>query len=64
VVLKVDSPDIPYKTETGVVRLNLGDVAQVGAAYAEILGSAEAYAPLARIIGVSPADGKSRANRK
>jgi acetyltransferase len=53
VVLKVDSPDIPHKTEAGVVRLNVGDAAQVLTAYAEILASAKAYAPQARIIGVS-----------
>src|SRR5277367_6430483 len=53
VALEVDSPDIPYKTEAGVVRLNLGDAAQVGTAYAEILGSAKAYGPQARTIGVS-----------
>src|SRR5206468_6982887 len=53
VVLKVDSPDIPRKTEAGVVRLNLGDAAQVRTAYAEILASAKAYAPQAQIIGVS-----------
>jgi acetyltransferase len=53
VVLKVDSPDLPHKTEAGVVRLNLGDAAQVRTAYAEILASAQAYAPQAQIIGVS-----------
>src|ERR1700680_606427 len=53
VALKVDSPDILHKTEAGVVRLNLGDVAQVRTAYAEILARAKAYAPQAQIIGVS-----------
>ena len=53
VALKVDSPDILHKTEAGVVRLNLRDAAQVRTAYAEILASAKAYAPQARIIGVS-----------
>jgi acyl-CoA synthetase (NDP forming) len=53
VALKVDSPDIAHKTEAGAVRLNLGDAAQVRTAYAEILASAKAYAPQARIIGVS-----------
>ena len=43
VALKFDSPDIPHKTEAGVVRLNLGDAAQVRTAYAEILASAKAY---------------------
>jgi acyl-CoA synthetase (NDP forming) len=53
VVLKVDSPDILHKTEAGVVRLNLGDAAQVRTAYAEILASAKACAPEARINGMS-----------
>jgi acetyltransferase len=53
VVLKVDSPDILHKTEVGVVRLNLRDAAQVRTAYAEILASGKAYAPQARITGVS-----------
>jgi acyl-CoA synthetase (NDP forming) len=48
VALKVDSPDIPHKTEAGVVRLNLGDAAQVRTAYAEILASAKTYAPQAQ----------------
>ena len=48
------SPDIPHKTEAGVVRLNLGDAAQrVNGLYAEILANAKAYAPQAQIIGVS-----------
>ena len=32
VALKVDSPDILHRTEAGVVRLNLGDAAQVRSA--------------------------------
>src|SRR5499433_1001514 len=43
VALKLESPDIPHKTEAGVVRLNLGDMAQVQTAYAEILANANAY---------------------
>ena len=53
VVIKVDSPDIPHKTEAAIVRLNLRDTAQVRTAYAEIMASAKAYAPHARINGVS-----------
>jgi acetate---CoA ligase (ADP-forming) len=53
VVLKVDSPDILHKTEAGVVRLNLCDATQVRAGYAEIMASAKAFAPQARITGVS-----------
>jgi acetyltransferase len=47
VVLKVDSPDILHKTEAGVVRLGVGDAAQVRTAYADILARAAAYAPKA-----------------
>ena len=36
-----------------MVRLGLGDAAQVRTAYAEILASAKAFAPQARINGVS-----------
>ena len=44
---------MPASARAGVVRLNLGDAAQVRTAYAEILASAKAYAPQARITGVS-----------
>ncbi len=53
VALKLDSPDILHKTEAGVVRLNLGDAEEVRTAYAEIMANARAYAPQARIGGVS-----------
>jgi acetyltransferase len=53
VALKVDSPDIPHKTEAGVVRLGVGNAAQVRAAYAEVLAAAKASAPQARVLGVS-----------
>jgi acetyltransferase len=53
VALKVDSPDILHKTEAGVVRLNLGNPAQVRTVYAELMASAKAHAPQARILGVS-----------
>lgn len=52
VVLKIQSPDIPHKTEAGGVRLNLPDRASVGAAYDEVLRSAERYRPGATIEGV------------
>jgi acetate---CoA ligase (ADP-forming) len=53
VALKVDSPDIPHKTEAGVTRLDLRDAAQVRVAYAEIMANAKAHAPQAAITGVS-----------
>lgn len=51
VALKVDSPDILHKTEAGVIRLGLGDAAQVTTAYDEIMASATQAAPGASING-------------
>jgi acetyltransferase len=56
VALKVDSPDILHKTEAGVVRLNLGDAAQVRTAYAEILANAKAYLSALPLDGVGEGD--------
>jgi acyl-CoA synthetase (NDP forming) len=52
VVLKIESPDIPHKTEAGVVRLNVKDEAALRAAYADIHEAASRIAPLPRIAGV------------
>ncbi len=52
VVLKVDSADIPHKTEAGVVRLNLRHADEVRAAHAAILANAKSHAPNATINGV------------
>jgi acyl-CoA synthetase (NDP forming) len=52
VVLKVESPDIPHKTEAGVVRLGLGDAQAVRRAFAEIMAAAERMTPTPRIAGV------------
>jgi len=51
-VMKVDSPDIPHKTEAGVVKLNIGDAHAVRTAYDDLLKKAKAYAPNASINGV------------
>jgi acyl-CoA synthetase (NDP forming) len=52
VVMKVDSPDIPHKTEAGIVRLGLRDAAQVRDAHASLLAAAERHDPAARVLGV------------
>jgi acetate---CoA ligase (ADP-forming) len=52
VVLKVESPAIPHKTEAGVVRLGVHDEAELRQAYAEIMRNANRYAPKAEVLGV------------
>ncbi|TCZ65478.1 acetate--CoA ligase family protein [Roseicella aquatilis] len=52
VVLKLESPDIPHKTEAGVIRLDLRDAAAVQEGHAAILANAARHAPGARINGV------------
>lgn len=51
VVLKIDSPDIPHKTEAGGLKLGLRDVAAVRAAFDEIIASVRRYKPDARLNG-------------
>jgi acyl-CoA synthetase (NDP forming) len=52
VALKIQSPDLPHKTEAGAVRLNVSGDAAVRRAYDEVLAAARAYQPDARIEGV------------
>jgi acyl-CoA synthetase (NDP forming) len=52
VVLKVESPDLPHKTEAGVIRLDLRDAAAVRGAFAEVMANAHRHAPGAAINGV------------
>jgi acyl-CoA synthetase (NDP forming) len=52
VVLKVESPDLPHKTEAGVVRLNLSSADEVREAYQTIMARAKAVVPPPRIAGV------------
>jgi acyl-CoA synthetase (NDP forming) len=52
VALKVQSPDIPHKTEAGAVALGLATAAKVRQAYRRILGSARAAHPNADVRGV------------
>ena len=53
VVLKIHSPDIIHKTDVGGVKLGLATATAVGKAYDEILASAKAKAPSAKVEGVT-----------
>lgn len=52
VVLKVQSPQIMHKTESGGIRLNLSSDEEVHLAYNEIMASIRNYRPDARIEGI------------
>lgn len=52
VVLKIDSQDIPHKTEAGGVRLNIADESNLRQNYIAILSSVSNYAPNASISGI------------
>ena len=52
VALKVQSPDLPHKTEAGGVRLGLRDPDAVAGAYAAIIAAARRHRADARIEGV------------
>lgn len=52
VAVKVQSADIPHKTDAGAVALNLAGAEVVRAAYYRVLAAAERYAPAAHIEGV------------
>lgn len=52
VALKVESPDIPHKTEAGAIRLGVKGKIQVLRAYDEVTAAAKRYKPEARINGV------------
>lgn len=51
-VMKLNSLDVAHKSDVGGVKINLQTPAEVAAAYAEIMRSAAARAPGARITGV------------
>lgn len=53
VVLKIVSPDVIHKSDSGGVKLNLKTSAQVGKAYDEIIKSVTKVYPTANILGVS-----------
>ena len=50
--VKVDSPDIPHKTEAGAVRLNVRTLAELQEAAAAVVANARRYQPGAHINGV------------
>jgi acetate---CoA ligase (ADP-forming) len=50
--IKIQSPDLPHKTEAGGIRLNIRDGAELRRAYNEMLAAVMARAPDARIEGV------------
>ena len=52
VVLKIESPDLPHKTEVGGVRVGLADAAAVELAFTEIMAAARAADAQARLDGV------------
>jgi acetyltransferase len=53
VALKIDSPDIPHKSEVQGVVLNLADAADLAAAYGDMLAHVRRLQPDARINGVT-----------
>lgn len=53
VVMKADSPDIPHKTEAGVVRLDVATADGVRAAYADIVAAVERIAESPRLAGIT-----------
>ena len=52
VVLKVESPDLPHKTEVGVIRLNMRDADEVRIGYAAVMANANQVLPPPLINGV------------
>jgi acyl-CoA synthetase (NDP forming) len=52
VVLKAHSPDLPHKSDAGVICLNLRDTAEVGAAYDAIVARVAANAARPRLAGM------------
>jgi acetate---CoA ligase (ADP-forming) len=52
VAVKIESPDVPHKTEAGAVRLNIRDLAGIKQAAREIVAAARKHKPDARIEGI------------
>ncbi|MGH8639824.1 MAG: acetate--CoA ligase family protein, partial [Burkholderiales bacterium] len=56
VAVKIESPDLPHKTEAGAVRLGVGDLPSLERAAQEAIAAARAFNPSARIEGVVVAE--------
>lgn len=54
VVLKVESPDLPHKTEAGVIRLNLRSADEVRSGYQEVTANAMRASPRLNGVLVQP----------
>ena len=52
-VVKIDSPDLPHKTEAGAVRVGVNDLEAFAAAVREMVASAQRYRPGSDIRGIS-----------
>jgi acetyltransferase len=52
IAVKVESADIPHKTEAGAIRLHIGNLADLKAAALAVASSARSYRPDARIAGI------------
>jgi acyl-CoA synthetase (NDP forming) len=53
VVMKIVSPDIVHKTDSGGVKLGVQNGTQAGKAYSEIIANVKKHDPRAKIVGVS-----------
>jgi acyl-CoA synthetase (NDP forming) len=53
VVLKIVSPDVIHKSDSGGVKLGLVNASQVGKAYTEIISAIKKHQPKAKIEGIS-----------
>lgn len=53
VALKIMSPDVTHKSDSGGVKLGLKNATQVGKAYSDIISSVKKHYPKAKIQGVS-----------
>ena len=54
--VKIDSPDIPHKTEADAVRLNVRNLAELKVAAATVVANAARYKPAAHVNGVLVAE--------